>query len=69
VEVPAAAVITARDSAVAPWKQRELATAAGATVFEVPLDHLQITSRAREYNAALLQALEAVNVVEGVKAA
>jgi 3-oxoadipate enol-lactonase len=69
IEVPAASVITARDSAVSPQKQRELAAAARATVFEVPLDHLQLTDRADEYNPALLRALEAVASAEDAKAA
>jgi hypothetical protein len=58
--VPSAMVLTSRDMMVAPVKQRELADAARATVFEVPLDHLELTTRAAEYNAALLAALEAV---------
>jgi 3-oxoadipate enol-lactonase len=69
IEVPAASVITARDTAVSPRKQRELAIAAGATVFEVPLDHLELTNRHHEYNPALLGALEAVRAVQAVKAA
>lgn len=69
IEVPAAAVITACDSAVSPQKQRELAAAARATVFEVPLDHLQLTDRADLYNPALLRALEAVASAEDAKAA
>jgi 3-oxoadipate enol-lactonase len=60
VDVPAAMVLTGRDGAVAPDKQRELAEAIGATVFEVPLDHLQLTSRPETYNPALLQAVAAV---------
>jgi 3-oxoadipate enol-lactonase len=62
VQVPAAMVLTARDGAVSPAKQHELATAVGATVFEVPLDHLELSTRDAEYNAALLSALEAVGV-------
>jgi len=69
VQVPAASVITARDTAVSPRKQRELAIAAGATVFEVPLDHLELTNRHSQYNPALLQALEAVRAAERVKPA
>jgi 3-oxoadipate enol-lactonase len=69
VKVPAAAVITARDTAVSPRKQRELAAAAGATVFEVPLDHLELTNHPGEYNPALLLALRAVTAAEDVKAA
>jgi pimeloyl-ACP methyl ester carboxylesterase len=68
VRVPAAMVLTARDSAVSPAKQHELAAAIGATVFEVPLDHLELTSRDAEYNRALLSALEAVGARDGVPA-
>ena len=68
VQVPAAMVLTARDTAVSPAKQRELAAAVGATVFEVPLDHLELTNRDAEYNPALLSALEAVGAREGVPA-
>jgi 3-oxoadipate enol-lactonase len=60
VKVPAAMVLTGRDGAVAPAKQRELAAAIRATVFEVPIDHLEVTSRAGEYNPALLSALQTV---------
>jgi 3-oxoadipate enol-lactonase len=60
VDVPAAMVLTGRDGAVAPAKQRELADAIGATVFEVPLDHLQLTSRPEVYNPALLRAVATV---------
>ena len=68
VRVPAAMVLTARDRAVSPTKQHELAAALGATVFEVPLDHLELTSRGAEYNPALLSALHAVGAREGVLA-
>jgi 3-oxoadipate enol-lactonase len=68
VRVPAAVVLTAHDSAVSPAKQHELAAAVGATVFEVSLDHLELTSRDTEYNAALLSALQAVGDREGVPA-
>jgi 3-oxoadipate enol-lactonase len=68
VQVPAAMVLTGRDSAVSPAKQRELAAAVRATVFEVPLDHLEVTSRDAEYNAALLSALEAVTAPQAVPA-
>ena len=69
VSVPAAAVITTRDRSVSPRKQHELAAAIGATVFEVPIDHLEVTNRAGEYNPALLQALAALGAAERVKAA
>jgi 3-oxoadipate enol-lactonase len=57
VTAPAAVVVTAADEAVSPRRQRDLAAALGAAVFEVPIDHLQIVSRASAYNPALLQAL------------
>lgn len=68
VSVPASTVITARDRSVSPTRQRELAAAARATIFEVPIDHLEVTMRAAEYNAALLDALAAVRAGEPVPA-
>jgi hypothetical protein len=58
--IPAAVVLTARDSAVPPRKQHDLATALGADVFEAPIDHLEITTKPTVYNPALLRALGAV---------
>jgi 3-oxoadipate enol-lactonase len=69
VSVPAATVITSRDRSVSPRKQHELAAAIGATVFEVGIDHLDVTSRAAEFNPALLAALEAVRSPERAAAA
>jgi 3-oxoadipate enol-lactonase len=69
VEVPAAVLVTARDSAVPPGKQRELADALDAAVFDVPLDHLDVTRRAAEYNPVLLQAIAAVSDRASAKAA
>src|ERR1700744_3494521 len=66
---PAAMVLTGRDTMVAPSKQRELAQAAGATVFEVAIDHLEVTDRADEYNPALLSAVAAVTAPQGVPVA
>jgi pimeloyl-ACP methyl ester carboxylesterase len=64
---PAAAVVlTARDQMVAPAKQRELAQASGAQVFEVDIDHLEVTDRAEAYNPALIAALAAVAAPQGV---
>src|SRR5689334_15075495 len=40
VKAPAAVVVTTRDTAVVPRKQRELAAALGAPVFEAPITHL-----------------------------
>ena len=61
VEAPSAVVLTTRDEAVAPRKQRELAAALKAPVFEAPITHLEITTRPERYNPALLEALVAVN--------
>jgi pimeloyl-ACP methyl ester carboxylesterase len=69
VSVPAAMVLTGQDTAVAPAKQRELAQAVGATVFEVAMDHLELTTRADEYNPALISALAAVGVPDGATVA
>jgi pimeloyl-ACP methyl ester carboxylesterase len=60
VSVPAAIVLTSRDQMVAPAKQRELAQALHAPVFEAPIDHLEVTVRADEYNPALMSALVSV---------
>jgi 3-oxoadipate enol-lactonase len=69
VQVPAASVITTRDSAVSPSKQRELAAAIGGQVFEAPIDHLQVTARADQYNPVLLQALASLSPSEKARAA
>ena len=65
--LPTAMVLTARDTMVAPGKQRELARAMDAAVFEVPLDHLELTERPDVYNPALLAALAAVAAPAGVR--
>lgn len=57
IAAPTAVVLTTRDDAVPPHKQRELADACAAQVFEVPIRHLEIVTRAAEYNPALLAAL------------
>jgi 3-oxoadipate enol-lactonase len=56
--VATAVVLTSRDEAVSPFKQRQLAQALGAEVFEAPISHLQITSAPDRYNPALLAALD-----------
>ena len=66
---PSAVVMTTQDEAVPPYKQRALAEAARAEVFEVPLHHIELVLRADVYNPALLHALAAVRAREGVKAA
>jgi pimeloyl-ACP methyl ester carboxylesterase len=58
--IPTAVVLTSRDDAVAPAKQRELADALGAEVFEAPINHLEITTKGETYNPVLLRALVAV---------
>ena len=69
LDVPTTMVMTTRDSAVAPAKQRELALATGAQVFEVALDHLELTARADVYNPALLSAIAALPAVSRAVAA
>jgi pimeloyl-ACP methyl ester carboxylesterase len=59
--IPTAMVLTSRDAMVAPVKQRELAQASGASVFEVAIDHLEVTDRADVYNPALISAVAAVS--------
>jgi 3-oxoadipate enol-lactonase len=60
VKVPAAVVVTSRDSAVSPRKQRELAAALNASVFESAIDHLEVSMPGPDFNGALLQAIETV---------
>ena len=57
---PAAVIVTTKDTGVPPSHQRELATALGAREFAVRGDHSAVTSRAGEFNRALLDALGAV---------
>lgn len=64
VDVPAAIVLTTRDTAVPSLKQHELAAALRAQVFEVPLGHLDLNTKADRYNPALLQALTAISSAE-----
>jgi pimeloyl-ACP methyl ester carboxylesterase len=65
LEVPCAVVLTSGDHAVPPSKQRELATALNAPIFEAPIDHIEITKRAEAYNPALLEAIAAVREASG----
>jgi 3-oxoadipate enol-lactonase len=60
VGVPAAVVVTSNDSAVSPRKQRELADALGANVFEAAIDHLEVVTRGDVYNQPLLDAIRSV---------
>ncbi len=68
VRAPSAVVLTARDEAVSPRKQHQLAAALGAETIEVPISHLEITTAARKYNPALLQAIASVSAA-GVETA
>ncbi len=58
--IPAAVVLTTRDELVAPGKQRQLAAALQAPVFEAPISHLEVTTEGASYNPVLLQALATV---------
>jgi 3-oxoadipate enol-lactonase len=60
IGVPAAVVVTSRDSAVSPRKQRELAAALRAEEFDAPIDHLDVTTRGDLFNGPLLEAIAAV---------
>ena len=57
---PGAVVLTARDRLVPPVKQRALAAALGVRPVEVDGDHDACSVKAREFVAALLQALDEV---------
>jgi 3-oxoadipate enol-lactonase len=63
LDVPAAVVVTARDSAVPPYKQRDLARRLGARRIEIPRDHDAAVLHAAEYVEALLNASAQLNVV------
>ena len=69
LSIPSAVVLTTRDHAVAPAKQRALAAALNAPIFEAPVNHLQITASRAAYNPVLLRALDAVGGRERVSSA
>jgi pimeloyl-ACP methyl ester carboxylesterase len=60
LDAPAAVIVTTEDTAVPPAKQRALAAAMSAPDFEVHGDHSSVFTRADEFNAQLLKALDAV---------
>ncbi len=60
LDVPAAVVVTTRDSAVPPRKQYELAESLGAPTFEVACDHSGVTVKGEAFAAVLLEALASV---------
>ena len=66
--IPSAVVLTTRDHAVAPVKQRALAAALDAPIYEAPINHLQVTANGADYNPVLLRALDAVASRERVAA-
>jgi 3-oxoadipate enol-lactonase len=69
LDVPSAVVLTSRDDLVPPRKQRELATALEAEVFDAPIRHIQVTTAGAKYNQPLLRALESVRDGQQVRAA
>jgi pimeloyl-ACP methyl ester carboxylesterase len=69
VRAPISVLITTRDELVPVHKQRELAAAAGGSVFEAPLSHLEVGWRGEDYDPQLIEALRTVSSREGVKAA
>ena len=69
LQIPTAVVLTTRDDMVAPAKQRDLAAALRAEVFDAPIRHLEIGSERETYNPALLRALTAVGGRETAAAA
>ncbi|HET9073008.1 MAG TPA: alpha/beta hydrolase [Solirubrobacteraceae bacterium] len=60
-DTPAAVVLTTRDTVVPPRKQRDLARAIEAPIFEAPIDHLEVANAVDRYNPALVSALAAVS--------
>jgi 3-oxoadipate enol-lactonase len=69
ITAPVAVALTTEDELVPPRKQRELAQAYRAQVFEAPIRHIELGTRAREYNPALLDAIAAVTSSDQVKVA
>ncbi len=68
VRAPIAVLLTTRDELVPPRKQRELAQAARAQLFEAPIRHLVVGWRAADYNPQLVRAIEAVGGGAGAAA-
>jgi 3-oxoadipate enol-lactonase len=60
IDAPGAVIVTTKDTAVPPSKQRALAAAMSAPLFEVRGDHSSVITRAEDFNAQLLRALDAV---------
>ena len=60
LDAPGAVIVTTQDTAVPPPKQRALAAAMRAPVYEVHGDHGAVIVKADEFNAQLLAALDGV---------
>jgi len=59
-DVPRAVIVTTRDSAVLPYKQRRLARVLGARTYAVRGDHFAVALRREAYARARLDALAGV---------
>jgi 3-oxoadipate enol-lactonase len=57
LSIPTAVVLTTADDVVPPVKQRELALALDARVFDAPIRHLEVSDSPAKFNPALLDAL------------
>jgi 3-oxoadipate enol-lactonase len=68
VEAPVAVVVTTHDELVPVRKQRALAEAAKAEVFEAPISHMEVGWRNQDYNPVLLQAIAAVRATTAATA-
>ena len=60
LDTPSAVIVTTQDTGVPPAKQRALAAALRAPVYEVHGDHGAVVVKADEFNAQLLAALDGV---------
>jgi 3-oxoadipate enol-lactonase len=60
LDTPGAVIVTTQDTGVPPAKQRALAAAMRAPVYEVHGDHGAVIVKAEEFNAQLLAALDGV---------
>jgi pimeloyl-ACP methyl ester carboxylesterase len=67
--IPTATALTSADQAVSPAKQRELAAALGSSIFEAPIDHLEVSVKTADYNPALLAAIQDVHARQAVPVA
>jgi pimeloyl-ACP methyl ester carboxylesterase len=68
VEAPVAVVVTTHDELVPVYKQRALAEAVKAHVFEAPISHMEVGWRGQNYNPVLLQAIAAVRAATAATA-